>query len=255
MVFSMDGESAAGPDGFTGLFFTSCWDIVGQDVVKAVQDFFVGADLPQGYTATLISLIPKVSNPSSFSEFRPISLCNFINKIVSKLLAVRLQPILPKLISPQQSAFVKCRLISDNVLLAQELCSEFNRKVRGSNVALKLDMAKTYDRVSWMFLIQVMRRFGFGEVWLDMIWRLISSCHFSVLVNGKSCGFFKSSRGLRQGDPISPALFIIGAEVLSRSLNLLLSNNSFIGFKIRRSRLIGLSLFPQHHYQIDRKSG
>ena len=75
-------------------------------------------------------------------------------------------------------------------------------------------MAKVYDRISWIFLIQVMRRFGFGEMWLDMIWRLILSCHFSVLINGKPCGFFNSSEGLHQGDPLSRALFIIAIEVL-----------------------------------------
>ena len=101
VVFQMNGDSSSGPDGFKGSFFTSCWDIVKGDVNRAVCDFFVGAELPWGYTSTLLALIPTRPGTSSFSEFRPISLCNFVNKILSKLLALQLERILPKLISPQ----------------------------------------------------------------------------------------------------------------------------------------------------------
>ncbi|XP_071940073.1 uncharacterized protein [Coffea arabica] len=179
VVFAMDGESAAGPDGFTGRFFTFAWDVVGQDVLEAVVSFFCGHELPRSVSLTLIVLIPKVSSPQDFSQFRPISLCNFVNKVISKTLAARVAKVLPSIISPQQSGFVKGRQIFDNFLLAQELVSDIHRKNRGGNVVLKLDMAKAYDRVSWPFLLQVLRRFGFGEVWIDMIWRLISNVWFS----------------------------------------------------------------------------
>ena len=99
---------------------------------------------------------------------------------------------------------------------------------------LKLDMMKAYDRVSWLFLIQVLCRYGFTEVWIDMIWRLISNVWCTVFVNGSPQDFFKSSRGLRQGDPISTALFVIGAEVLSRSLNTLAEYKRFRPFKVPR---------------------
>ncbi|XP_027090440.2 uncharacterized protein [Coffea arabica] len=232
VIFSMDGESAAGPDGFTGKFFTFAWEVVAADVYAGVVSFFCGAELPRGVAATSIVLIPKVQCPQDFSQFRPISLCNFINKIISKVLADRLARILPQIISPQQSGFVQGRLISDSFLLAQELVTDMKRGNRGGNVILKLDMMKAYDRVSWPFLLQVMRRFGFSETWIDMIWRLISNVWFSVIVNGLPQGFFKATRGLRQGDPISPALFVIGAEVLSRDLNELPGRRNFNPFKV-----------------------
>ena len=105
-----------------------------------------------------------------------------------------------------------------------------SKKVRDSNVALKLDMAKAYDKVTLVFLTSVLRAFGFGEIFIDMVWRLVSNCYFSVLVNGQPCGFFKSARGFRQGGPLLPVLFIISAVVLSRGLNALLVEHHFIPF-------------------------
>ncbi|XP_027157143.1 uncharacterized protein LOC113758529 [Coffea eugenioides] len=115
-----------------------------------------------------------------------------------------------------QSGFVRGRSISDNYVLAQEIIAGINRKMREGNVVFKLDMTKAYDRMIWPFLVKVLRAFGFGEHWIDMVWRIIFNVCFSVIINGLLCGFFKSTRGLCQGDPLSPALFIIGAEVLSR---------------------------------------
>ncbi|XP_071927455.1 uncharacterized protein [Coffea arabica] len=232
VVRSMDGDSAAGPDGFSGKFFTFAWEVVAQDVHNAIISFFCGAELPRFITSTSIVLIPKTANPQDFSQFRPISLCNFFNKLISRILADRVASILPKIISPQQTGFVKGRNITDNFLLAQEIVSGIGKKNRAGNVAMKLDMSKAYDRVAWDHIIGVLRRFGFGEIFIDLVWRLISNVWFSVIINGSSHGFFKSSKGLRQGDPLSPALFIIGAEVLSRGLNNLALHSGFVGFRL-----------------------
>lgn len=232
VVFAMDGESVVGPNGFTNKFFTFAWDVVSHDVFEAVVSFFYGHELPRSIASTLIVLLPKVSSPQDFSQFRPISLCNFVNEVISKILVAQLAKVLLSIIFPQQSGFVKGRQIFDNFLLAQELVSDIHRNNRGGNVVLKLDMAKTYDRVSWPFLLQVLRRFGFGEVWIDMIWRLILNVWFSVIVNGASQGFFKSSCGLRQRDPISLVLFVISAEVLSRLLNTLSSYRGLTPFRV-----------------------
>ncbi|XP_071928129.1 uncharacterized protein [Coffea arabica] len=146
VIFDMDGDSAAGPDGFTGKFFMTAWEMVAHDVYKAIVSFFCGAELPRFITATSIVLLPKVMNPKDFTQFRPISMSNFLNKVISRLLVGRLSGVLPRIIYSQQSGFVKGRSIADNYLLAQELISEMGRKCKRGNLALKLDMAKAYDR-------------------------------------------------------------------------------------------------------------
>nr|XP_027067478.1 uncharacterized protein LOC113693097 [Coffea arabica] len=129
-----------------------------------------------------------------------------------------------------QEARARLKHTLDNEMLTE--VPSMQEVKEGGNVMLKLDMMKAYDRVS--FFIRVLRRFGFSEVWIDMIWRLISNVWFSVFVNGSPQDFFKSSRDLRQGDLISTALFVIGAEVLSRSLNTLAEYKRFRPFKVPR---------------------
>lgn len=153
-------------DGFGGIFYSTCWDIIKMDLTAAVQAFFRGCCLPKTWSSTLIVAIPKGSNPTNFGDLRPISLCNYCAKVISKVLADRMALILPCIISPEQSGFVKGRNITENILLAQEMLQRIDSKVRGSNVMLKLDMAKAYDRMSWLFLLHTLRKFGFDERFL-----------------------------------------------------------------------------------------
>ncbi|WRX25598.1 Reverse transcriptase domain - like 10 [Theobroma cacao] len=220
-VFNIDKDSVAGPDGFSSYFYQQCWDTVANDLLDAVIDFFHGAELPRGITSTTIVLLPKNHNASKWSDFRPISLCNVLNKIITKILANRLAKVLPAIITDNQSGFVGGRLISDNILLAHELIGKIDRKSRGENIALKLDMMKAYDRLEWDFLFRMLEQLGFNSQWIFMIRRCISNCWFSLLINGGAVGYFKSERGLRQGDSISPLLFILATEYLSRGLNAL----------------------------------
>jgi len=182
-----------------------------------------------------LTSIPKIESPTNLAEFRPISLSNFTNKIISKILANRINVLLGKLISENQSGFVSGRLITDNVMLAQEIIHGIAKENIGGNVVLKLDMAKAYDRLSWSFLIKVLKKIGFNNDWIDLIWRNISNVWYSIIINGTRHGFFTSTQGLKQGDPISPSLFIIAAEVLSRSLNSLVHHDNFIPFSMHKN--------------------
>ncbi|KAL0287958.1 UNVERIFIED_CONTAM: hypothetical protein Sangu_2668400 [Sesamum angustifolium] len=195
------------------------------DGFAAVTDFFSGTPMPRSFTATSIILIPKNDSPQSWSEFKPISLCNVTNKILSKLLYNKISQALPDLISPSQSGFVPGRLIANNILLAQEMTHHLDMRHSKGNLILKLDMSKAYDRVKWKFLYAILEKMGFPARFIPLIKHCIEHCWFTILVNGESSGFFKSSQGLRQGDPISPALFILASEALSRGLNHLFTQN------------------------------
>lgn len=118
VVFKLNGDSSGGPDGLTGRFYQVCWDIVGSDIIGMVREFFAGNTLPKSITHTNLVLIPKKDNVQSFLDMRPISLSNFVNKILSRIIHNRLENILPNLISSNQSGFVKGRSIIENVLLA-----------------------------------------------------------------------------------------------------------------------------------------
>lgn len=182
-----------------------------------------------------IAFIPKLNNPTTPNHFRPISLCNVAYKIISKILANRLKPLLLKIISPIQSAFVSTRQITDNIITAHEIIHTIRSiKSKHSLMAIKIDMAKAFDTLSWACLDSMLHLLGFHPAWCLMIQRCISSASFSILLNGSPEGLFHSTRGLRQGDPISPMLFIIYMEILTRSHNLKEAESKIKGAKIGR---------------------
>ncbi|XP_060179946.1 uncharacterized protein LOC132609802 [Lycium barbarum] len=163
VVFNMIPSSVVGPDGNNGNFLKKSWNIIQEDIKNMVHVLFNGKNLTKFYSHTCLVLIPKVESPSNFGDLRPISLSNFTTKIISKILSIWLNPLLDKVIFENQSGFVKGRLITENVLLAQELAQRVSQSNHGGNMIIKLDMAKASDRMSWDFLLAVMSKFGFSD--------------------------------------------------------------------------------------------
>ncbi|BFG30782.1 hypothetical protein CerSpe_170560 [Prunus speciosa] len=235
-AFQLGASKAPGPDGFSGIFYHNYWGIIREDLCKMVKAFFQGDFLVHCLNMTEIALIPKVPNPEAVTQFRPIALCNFTYKIISKILANRLKPMLAEIISPQQSAFIPGRQIQDNILLAHEAfhALKLRKKTKVYEMGLKLDMNKAYDRIEWDFLKEMLIKIGFDQSWVRLVMRCITSVRFTVLLNGKSGNPFKSSRGIRQGDPISPYIFILVSDVLSVMLNQAVERGFVQGIRFSR---------------------
>ncbi|XP_055960697.1 uncharacterized protein LOC126668753 [Mercurialis annua] len=237
-IFSINSWKAPGIDGFTSFFFQTYWPLIGNQITQAVQSFFfIKGRMLKSINHTLIVLIPKVKWPQQVSDFRPISLCNVLYKIISKILTARLQEVLPHIISYSQNAFVKNRVISENILLVHEILHSFkHQKTKHSqNLALKLDISKAYDRIEWSFLQHIMQKWGFSDIFINWIMQCVTSVTFSIQINGHIQGYFHPSRGLRQGDPLSPLLFVICAQGLSHMIDQAVNSGFLSGIKLQRN--------------------
>ncbi|KAA3460284.1 reverse transcriptase [Gossypium australe] len=208
---------APGPNRFPAIFFQKYWHIVGREVLGFCLGVLNEGKEVDSANMTNIVLIPKVQNPTSMVNFRLISLCSILYKLIAKTIANRMQNVMDTCIDQVQGAFVPGRLISDNILLAYEILHTFKQKRTGKKgyMAVKLHMSKAYDKVEWDFIKEVMNKMGFAMKCIELIMKCITSISYTVLINGSRGRIFNPYKGLRQGDPLSPFLFLICSEGLS----------------------------------------
>jgi len=213
----MQPFKAPGPDGFHAFFFQRYWPVVQEEVCRTVLNVLHGYPMPRGLNDTFVVLIPKVPNPETVTQFRPIGLCNVIYKLITRCIVNRLKLVLPYLISPMQSSFVPGRQITDNVIIMQEILHSMKRKTGQKGwMAIKLDLEKAYDRLRWTFLKDTLAKMHLPELLIDVIMACVSSCTLNILWNGTPTKTFRPTRGIRQGDPLSPYLFVACMERLSQ---------------------------------------
>ncbi|KAL9661428.1 hypothetical protein QQ045_026252 [Rhodiola kirilowii] len=209
------------------VFFKRNWNTIGKELCNGVRHCLRYNDMPKGVNAAYIVLIPKSSQASKPEDFRPISCCNITYKIVSSLLAGRLKEVLPHIINPAQEAFIKDRSIVDNICLAQQLFHGYGRSNISERLAWKIDLRKAYDTIDWKFLISMLRILQFPCKFIAWMEMCLQSTSYSIMINGEMNDFFEGKRGIRQGDPLSPFLFTIAMECLSRMLQRLNKADGF----------------------------
>lgn len=219
IMFSMPRDKAPGPDGYTVEFLKEAWPIVGKDFVVAIQSFFIYGFIPKGVNTTILAIIPKKKNATEMKDYPLTSCCNVMYKVISKIIANRLKILLPDFISPNQSAFVKDRLLMENVLLASEVVKDYHKDTISSRSAIKIDILKAFDSVQWPFLFATLSALNLPHKFIKWIELCVTTASFSVQINGELSGLFRSGRGLRQGCSLSPYLFVICMHVLSKMLD------------------------------------
>ena len=232
---SMKPYKAPGPDGFQPLFNQRFWDMVKPNVMRLVSEILAGREFPEGFNDAYIVLIPKMATPQFAKHFRPIGLCNIVYKIVTKVIINRLKPVLPSLISPTQCSFVPKRQITDNVIIVQEMLHSMrNKQGKKGYMAVKIDFEKAYDRLRWAFIRESLMELRIPQHLVDIVMTCINSANLLILWNGEPMEKFAPSRGIRQGDPLSPYLYVICMERLAHLIDQEVHNGNWKPVKASR---------------------
>ncbi|KAM0914874.1 hypothetical protein ACQ4PT_011243 [Festuca glaucescens] len=219
-LLEMPSHKAPGPDGFNALFFKACWGIIKSDVRLAFQQLHnANRSSMSCVNSSHIVLIPKNDNPASLADYRPISLMHGVAKLFMKVFVVRLAKRIAELVGEGQSAFIRGRSIQDNFLYVQRIIWHFHR-ARSPLVFLKLDIARAFDSVSWPYPLSMLRARSFSARWCDWVAMMLATSSSRVILNGVVGPRFLHRHGVRQGDPLSPLLFILAIEPLHRLFDL-----------------------------------
>ncbi|XP_024626603.1 uncharacterized protein [Medicago truncatula] len=227
-VWDCDSFKSPGPDGVNFGFNKEFWDILKDDFLRFMVEFHRNGKLTKGLNSTFIHLIPKVNSPQRLNDFRPISLVGCLYKVLAKVLANRLKSVLGSVVSESQSAFIKGKQILDGILIANEAVVEAKR-LNKELLLFKVDFKKAYDSVDLRYLDSVMASMNFPTIWRKWISKCVGTATTSVLVNGCPTEEFPIERGLRQGDPLSPFLFLLAAEGFNVIMNAAVGHKNLAG--------------------------
>ncbi|GLU14892.1 hypothetical protein SLE2022_314330 [Rubroshorea leprosula] len=243
-LFSMKGLKSPGPDGIQPIFYQKHWEEVSGTLLSFTNNVIRDGCFDLALLKAHIVLIPKGDNPDTIQKFRPICLLNVAYKVLSKVLVNRLRPFLQQLIGPFQNSFLVGRCTTDNIILSQEAVHSM-RKMKGRRGAMifKIDLHKAFDSVDWTFLQHVLHDFNIPGPLIQLIMFSVTSLQLSVLWNGEELPPFNPQRGLRQGDPLFPYLFIMCMEKLSHKIQSQVHSRVWKPFRISRGGLALSHLF------------
>ena len=224
-------SKAPGYDGFNIRCIKHVWPVIGEDFCKAILNFFESGLLPSALNMTWVTLIPKKKEALDIKDFRPISMVGCVYKVIVKILSRRLRGVVQDIVGGSQTAFISGRQILDGALIANEVV-QWLRKKKREGVLLKLDFQRAYDTINLDSLDIVLKEMGFDDKWRKWIRACLTTARVSILINGAPSKPFKMRRGLRQGDPLSPYLFVLMAEVLNRMLTKAVEQELFRGIQV-----------------------
>lgn len=214
-LWSMKAYKAFGPDGLHAGFFQRFWLIVGDSVKEEIKQIFESRKILKYLNRTNIMLILKMQGLESINNYHPISLCNLVYKIITKIIVNRIRPFLYRLISPCKCAFVLGRRGVDNAIIMQEIIHTIGKtKGRVGYMAVKIDLEKAYNRLECSFIRGMLRRYNLPDNLIELIMSCISTVSTSLLFNGGNLDSFYPSRGIRQSNHISPYIFILYMDFL-----------------------------------------
>ncbi|KAH1073528.1 hypothetical protein J1N35_025856 [Gossypium stocksii] len=238
-VSSMSPLKAPGMDGFHAKFYQANWEIVGVSIFNFVKSVFEGNDLDPRINRTLLVLIPKVFGAETINQYRPIILCNVLYKFITKTIVIRLRQAMQKLFKQNQSSFIAGRNISDNIVIHTMKSS----KGKKGWMVIKVDLEKAYDKIRWDFLKDTLIDAGFPMALVSIIMQCVTSYSLQLFWNGSLSEEFKPSRGVRQGDPLSPYLFVLGMERLGHLIEASVEKGSWEPIKLSHEDANGLSAY------------
>ena len=212
-VFQMEHNKAPGPDGFLVKFYQVFWNLIKDDLMALFMDFHKEELNLYSLNFGIITLIPKIHEATKLQQYRPICVLNVSFKFFTKVGMIRLNKVAQTVVSPTQTAFMPGRNIMEGVVILHETIHELHTK-KSDRVIFKIDFEKAYDKVKWPFLQQILRMKGFSPKWCRWVEGMVTGGSVGIKVNDDIGPYFQTKRGLRQGDPMSPILFNIVADML-----------------------------------------